>query len=269
MELRSILTADHLDILFDGRNKNYGGYELRKHYNRRAMKAITVVLSTALLLLGVHTLASGFKTPEEVTLQQVERTIEMQDLTPDFPDPPQPPMPPEPVAPAPSIAFTVPKIVDDIEVPDAPPTPEEMKDKVISTVTAEGDPNGSDIAPVIIGHGKGSVTGIVTPPTPPEAPMEYVEQMPAFDGNLNEYLSRNIQYPPNAREANISGKVIIKFVVNDDGSVSNAKVMRGIGGGCEEEALRVVNTMPKWKAGKNNGKAVKVFFTLPVSFKMN
>jgi protein TonB len=72
-----------------------------------------------------------------------------------------------------------------------------------------------------------------------------------------------------ARETHIEGRVTIKFVVNEDGSISNAKVVRAIGGGCEEEALRVINSMPKWKPGKQNGKAVKVYFTLPVNFVLN
>lgn len=270
MELRSILTADHLDIIFDGRNKTYGGYELRKNYSRRATKAITLVLSAAVLLIGAHAIASGLKPDEVVTLAQVERTIEMQDLTPDIPDPPPPPMPPEPVPPAPSLVWTPPVIVENEDVPEPPPTQEELKDKVISTVKVDGEPGGSDITPPIIGGGTGPATGVVTaPPPPPEAPMEYVDQMPEFNGNVSEYLARNIQYPVSAREAGISGKVTIQFVVNEDGSISNAKVLRGIGGGCEEEAIRVINAMPKWKAGKSNGKAVKVFFRLPVTFKMH
>lgn len=269
MELQSILTADYLDIVFDNRNKTYGGYELRKHYNQRAMKSITLVLSAALLLLGVHAFASGLKPKDVIAQIPIERTIEMQDLTPEVPDPPPMPPPPQPVPPAPSIAWTPPKIVRDIDVPDAPPTIEEIKDKVISTVTADGDPNGSDIAPIITGTGKGGPGFTAPTPRDPEIPFESVEQMPEFDGNIGEYLGRNIQYPQMARETQITGRVIIRFVVNEDGSVSGAKVLKGIGAGCEEEALRVINSMPKWKPGKNNGKAVKVFFTLPVKFAMN
>ena len=76
------------------------------------------------------------------------------------------------------------------------------------------------------------------------------------------------QIPAVAKDNGIEGKVYIKFVVNEDGSVSQAQVVRGIGGGCDEEALRVVKDMPKWKAGKQRGKNVKVWYTLPVYFKL-
>ena len=69
-----------------------------------------------------------------------------------------------------------------------------------------------------------------------------------------------------ARESGTKGRVVIRFVVNEDGSVSNLTVMKGIGSGCEEEAIRVIKGMPKWRPGKQNGKAVKVFFTLPINF---
>jgi protein TonB len=269
MELQSILSADYLDIIFDNRNKNYGGYELRKHYNHRAMKAITVVLSTALLLLGAHAFASRFKPTDVVKLSITDRVYEMQDLTPDVPDPPLPEPPPEPVAPPPTQAWTPPVIVDDIDVVEPPPTQDDLKDKAIGTTTIAGDPGNDDLNPPITGRGK-TGGGFTEPPPVIEDRIEtYVEQMPEFEGSISEYLSRNIQYPELAKQTNTSGRVVIKFVVNEDGSISNTKVVKGIGAGCEEEAMRVINSMPKWKAGKTNGKAVKVYFTLPVSFKLN
>ena len=98
-----------------------------------------------------------------------------------------------------------------------------------------------------------------------------VEEMPAYPGGddkLYEYLGKNIKYPQIARESGIQGRVFVNFVVEPDGSVSNVKVMRGIGGGCDEEAVRVIKTMPKWKPGKQRGKAVRVTYTIPVVFKL-
>lgn len=98
-----------------------------------------------------------------------------------------------------------------------------------------------------------------------------VEEMPDFPGGmakLGEYLAKNIKYPQMAREAGIQGKVFINFVVEKDGSIADVKVMRGIGGGCDEEAIRVVKSMPKWKPGKQRGKAVRVSYNLPVNFKL-
>ena len=98
-----------------------------------------------------------------------------------------------------------------------------------------------------------------------------VEEMPSFPGGdvkMMEYLAKNIKYPQMARESGIQGRVFINFVVEPDGHVSNVKVIRGIGGGCDEEAVRVVKAMPKWKAGKQRGKAVRVSYNLPVNFRL-
>ena len=98
-----------------------------------------------------------------------------------------------------------------------------------------------------------------------------VEEMPSFPGGeakLMEYVSKNIKYPQIARETGIQGRVFVNFVVEPDGSVSNVTVLRGIGGGCDEEAMRVVKNMPKWKPGKQRGKAVRVQYMLPVNFRL-
>jgi protein TonB len=96
-----------------------------------------------------------------------------------------------------------------------------------------------------------------------------VESMPSFPGGMGElmkYLSENIKYPPLAKESGIQGRVFINFVVEPNGSISNVKVLRGIGGGCDEEAVRVVEKMPKWSPGKQRGKPVRVSYNLPVKF---
>ena len=100
----------------------------------------------------------------------------------------------------------------------------------------------------------------------------FVEEFPSFPGGeeaLYKYLSDNLQYPDMARDNNITGKVVIRFVVEKDGSITKASSAREIGGGCGKEALRVVNSMPKWKPGKQSGKAVRTEFTLPVDFQLN
>jgi protein TonB len=128
---------------------------------------------------------------------------------------------------------------------------------------------GNSTAGDVVSGNPGGLSNVIPPPSPiiPSAstPIRYVEQMPQFD-ELNQYLSTHLRYPEAAKENNIQGRVSVEFVVNEDGSISNARVLRGIGGGCDQEALRVVNAMPKWKPGKQNGKAVKVYFVLPIVF---
>jgi protein TonB len=96
-----------------------------------------------------------------------------------------------------------------------------------------------------------------------------VESMPAFPGgeaSLYKYLAENIKYPQMAKESGIQGRVFVTFVVERDGSVTDVRVLRGIGGGCDEEAIRVVKNMPRWTPGKQRGKSVRVQYNLPVKF---
>ncbi len=99
----------------------------------------------------------------------------------------------------------------------------------------------------------------------------FVEDYPEFPGGdkaLREYILNNIKYPEVARTSGITGTVYVQFVVEKDGSISDVKVVRGIGGGCDEEAVRVVKSMPRWKPGKQRGQPVRVYFTLPIEFKL-
>ena len=98
-----------------------------------------------------------------------------------------------------------------------------------------------------------------------------VEVMPEFPGGaakMMEYIQKNMKYPMMARESDIQGRVFVNFVVEPDGSISNVAVLRGIGGGCDEEAVRVVQSMPKWNPGKQRGTAVRCAFTVPIIFKL-
>ena len=96
----------------------------------------------------------------------------------------------------------------------------------------------------------------------------YVERMPVARYSVPTYLAANLHYPDNARENNIEGRVIVKFVVDKKGRIKDAHIIKSIGGGCDEEALRVVKNMPRWKPGRNKGKRIKVWYTLPIVFKL-
>lgn len=105
-----------------------------------------------------------------------------------------------------------------------------------------------------------------------EATFEVVEVMPEYTGGMEaliEYLGSNIKYPDKAKEQGIEGKVFVSFIVEKDGSIGETKVSRGIGGGCDEEAVRVVSQMPNWTPGTQRGQAVRVSYNLPISFKLD
>jgi protein TonB len=102
--------------------------------------------------------------------------------------------------------------------------------------------------------------------------MNFVETPPQFPGGaaaLLKFLSENLKYPPLAKENGIEGRVILNFIVEKDGSLSDVRIVRDIGGGCGKEAVRLVQAMPKYLPGKQNGQAVRVKYTLPVAFKLN
>ncbi len=119
----------------------------------------------------------------------------------------------------------------------------------------------------ITGIDPGTATSPVQDNRPPDV-YTFVEQMPLPSFDMNDYLAKNIKYPTEAKKNNVQGRVIVKFIVNEDGSISDAKAIRGIGAGCDEEAVRVIQAMPNWKPGKQNGKSVKVYYSQPITFRL-
>lgn len=271
MDISKILNADYLDILFEGRNKQYGGYELRKKYKRRA----TIAGLISVLTVGGLFAATMYK-PKEPKVAELPpitdvKLAEAPPVDPHRPPPPPPPPAPPPVKP--TVKFTPPVIKKNEEVREdekpEPPKPEE--NKVVGPAKTEGSDNPDAIDP---GLSKASGTG---PAGPVEAPVEdkiftSVEQTPEFPGGmaaLQKYLASNIRFPQQAREDGLSGRAILRFVVDRDGSITDIVVQRDVpGSGFGKEATRVVSSMPKWKAGKQNGQAVRVYYTLPVTFKL-
>lgn len=173
--------------------------------------------------------------------------------------PPQPasaiPLPsPPPSPPRAEVIQFIPPIIED--EPDQPP----LQD-VVYNVSDNDVQTDMDMTPV--------------PPSPPkqEEPLSFVEEIPEYPGGmaaLRKYFTDNLAYPASAKEAGIEGKCYLQFVVSKTGEISNVKVLRGVPDckECNEEAERLVKAMPKWKPGKQNGKAVDCFFHLPVAFKL-
>jgi protein TonB len=261
------------DIVFEGRNKSYGAFLLRRIYDKHMSRAmITGILFFLLVISSPQIIAmiKGFLPEKKDELIMKEVTL----AEPPPIDPKKPPPPPPPkVDPPPikdQIKFVPPVVKKDIEVKDEeppPPTIEDLEDKEIATITMKGDSLGRDASldePV-------AIDAPILEEEKEEEPFKFVEQMPTFpngESAMMKYLRDNIKYPNIARENGISGRVIVQFVVSKDGEIKNAKVVRGIGGGCNEEALRVVNAMPRWVPGKHNGRTVPVTFTLPILFEL-
>ncbi len=190
-------------------------------------------------------------------------------------EPVVPPAPPLKTVQANTLKMTVPDVVVDNQVKpdDVMAKQKDLERAVVGTSNSIGVDSGD----VSSNNNDGKLTGTGTGfgdgdgKKLKEVIPVFVEQMPEFPGGeqkLMEYLSNHIQYPAQAVNAGQQGKVQVKFVVNEDGSISNVITTRGFGFGSEQESIRVVSGMPKWKPGRNNGKPVKVWFQLPVIFKL-
>ena len=247
------------EIVFEHRNKEYGAYELRKRYNKHMNTAFIIAISVFVISVSVPAIMDFLDTlaPIEADTNVELTLVDAPPLDKDVPPPPPPPDPPPPVQE--TIKFTPPVVTEEpIDEKDIPPPQDEIKVQV-GTETKEGT---GDIELPTEGDGKEEVEA-------PQQIFTIVEQMPEFPGGeekLFEYLGKNIKYPSMARENGITGTVYVTFVVEGNGEISDVKKLRGIGGGCDEEAMRVVKAMPSWKAGKQNGKSVRVQYNLPIKF---
>lgn len=175
-------------------------------------------------------------------------------------------------------------VIDDIEIQitkeETPPPPEPEPEQVATDLKVVDDNKVIENEFIPVDADAKDVTNGEVVAAPIEEDVEEdiqeifvaVENSPEFPGGeaaLYEYLGKNINYPEMARQQNIMGRVFVTFVVERDGSIANPRVLRDIGGGCGDEAVRVVRSMPKWKPGKQRGKAVRVQYNLPVVFQLD
>ena len=257
-----IFNAEWCDIVFEGRNQEYGAYSLRKISNKNAL--IAVIVAIVIIILGSATplileFIKSSTADDAVKITEVNTLAEPPPIDKD--EPPPPPVEPPPPLKT-TIKFTPPVIVKDEEVKDTMRTQEELKDVEVAAKTQTGDSTGVD--PSLIDDGN----KVIEDPTKNQI-FTIVEQMPEFPGGeveMIKYIVKNTHYPQIAKENGISGKVFLTFVVDQEGKVNDVKILRGIGGGCDEEAIRVVKSMPAWKPGKQNGRPVKVQYNLPYNF---
>jgi protein TonB len=260
MDTDLILNTDYLDILYQGRNKNYGSYELRRNYTKRMRSALSLLIATTLLLSGYAIINTGAATttnntfitrPIDITPQPIIETVR----------PAIQPPPPAAVKPA----IKIPTIIaadDEVKPREQDILPKEIVNAVAGTGSSAGDTAG-------IGSFSEKRPGEGFIETPSKQPERWVEQMPEPGYDVNSYLSTHIRYPDMAREHQVEGKLQLQFIIAEDGSITGVTVIKGkLGSGCEEEAIRVLQSMPKWKPGKQQGRAVKVYYILPVSFRL-
>jgi protein TonB len=271
----SVSHRDALDIVFSNRNRAYGAYQLRRAYPRHLRRALGI----GLLLIGfgivlpqiLSALSDKFAKPVYVDMIREIGPPPVIENTP--PPPPPPPLPTPPPPMRATVRFVPPTPTpDELVREEQPPAQVDLlnADADVSNKNRESDGD----APPTLGDVGDFPTEIETSGTKTddiEYNMVTVQKPPTFPGGEQEllkYLAENIKYPPLARETNIQGTVALSFVIGKDGRVSDVSILKDIGGGCGKEAVRVVESMPRWSPGEASGYPVKVRFTLPVRFRL-
>ncbi|WP_308234274.1 TonB family protein [uncultured Prevotella sp.] len=271
-----LISNEWTDLVFEGRNQAYGAYKLRKGTAKRNVWALIIVgLAAALLYLGLQLqkMAEANKKVEntqavelaKLNTEKKEAKVEKKEIIKQEPEKVV-----EQVKS--SVKFTAPVIKKDSEVKEE----DEIKldevqksDKAVGAFTVEGNDE--------VGGAVLKAKEDIAAPEPPKHVVEetkiftVVEQMPMYpggDGALMGYLRDNIKYPTVAAENGVQGRVVVGFVVERDGSITDVKILRGVDPSLDREAMRVVKSMPRWNPGKQNGSAVRVKYQVPVSFRL-
>ncbi len=261
------------DVTFEHRNKNYGAYTLRQSYDQSLKKAsfATLVFLTVLCsILFVHQLIAKPNVSDRAIEMVLSDKINIEAGV----EPPKPEKPkPETAKPqVKTTAFVVPEPEPNPPIETPPPTVDALQNTTnVGTTTQNGTDLPSLAPPPVAPPNIGSGTATMPIEKPEEEILNFAQELPEFEGGQTEmmrFLYKNIHYPNIARDNGIQGRVVMRFVVDELGKISDIVVLKDIGGGCAEEATRILKTMPRWKPGRQGGKFVKVRMTLPVLFRL-
>ena len=258
-----IFSNEWIDLVFEAKNHEYGAYELRRNSSKRHFRALLIASVVFVLAVSAPVLL------RQILPKSVDKDVSVRTLADIKIDKPKEdeilkelPPPPPPVRN--TIKFIPPVIKPDemVAEEEQPVLVKEVIEskQAISNVTF--DKGTDDVAAPVA-----TVNNQIT--EEPDQPFVIVEQMPQFPGGEKEmmkFIKNNLRYPTIATEMGVQGTVIVNFVVDRDGKITRIKVVRGIGAGCDEEAVRVLSKMPTWSPGKQGGRAVLVSYTVPFKF---
>ena len=255
-----IFTNQWIDIVFEWKNKTYGAYELRKSNTKTTVRALIIgavlfsVLVAAPLIMSLLPDSSGDDDSLDTKIVTMKLPPKKEEPKKDLPPPPPPPPKVD------QVKFVKPVVAKAEEVTEEPPKITEIKDKKLGNETIKGDPD-AELTVEPVGNGPAAVVE--------EDNSIYntagIEVKPDFPGGMEKFykfVGNNYQTP---EEDGLKGKVYVTFVVEKDGSLTDIKVIRDIGYGTGKEAIRVLNKCPKWTPGEQNGKKVRVLYSLPIT----
>lgn len=252
------------DIIFASRNKAYGAYSIRKEYSKH------VVLGSVITVISVAALFSAPYVTKWIEGQQEMKVVEAKSIKYTELAPPPPiqntPPPPKMEIPPPVktiIKFLPPKVTEkEVAEEEEMPTIDEIKVNEVGSENTEGEGKVEFNEPV---------EEVMKEENEDDKIFTIVEQSAEYPGGTEamiKFLQKNMKYPAVARRMNIEGSVFVSFVIDKEGVLSEIQVIKGISAECDKEAARVIKLMPPWKPGKQNGKAVRCRFVLPVKFKL-
>lgn len=271
-----LIDNNWVDLVFEGRNKEYGAYTLRKDTGKRNLKSMLIVFAVIIAIMAAVAAKVAIENafPKKVAMEtdvELAKLAEKKEAKVEKKAPVKVEEQKVVEKVKSSVKFTPPVIKKDSEVKPE----EELKsqDDLNKSTTAIGsfDVKGNDEAGGEVLKAK----EVIAQPEPPKEEetkvFDVVEVMPSFPGGqgaLFEYLSKNIKYPVVAEENGVQGRVIVTFVVERNGSITDVQVAKSVDPSLDKEAVRVVKSMPHWIPGKQNGSAVRVKFTVPVTFRL-
>jgi periplasmic protein TonB len=268
MEVNKILSADILDIIFEGRNKAYGAYDLRKTYNKRLLMAMSAMGALVLLLLVGYAISNYQSAHKKAAV--VVQDVQLEDIKEEKKNEPPPPPPPPKEPPKVEMAkFTPPKIVKDEEVKaeEKPPEVEKLEDTKIGDVNQKGIQDDNITAP------PSDNKGVVEAPkdnTDYDKTFTKVEIESDYPGGIAawaRYLTKNLNYPEEAQNNEIQGTVVVKFIVDKEGKVSDVEAISGPNE-LRDEAVRVIKKSGNWIPAVQNGRKVKSYKSQPINFRL-
>ncbi|TLV01268.1 energy transducer TonB [Dyadobacter luticola] len=259
------------DIVFEGRNKLYGAYDLRKSYGQTIQRSVIIGVTLFLLIVMFPNLYARLvpdPKPDDIAYVVEAAPLDIREMIE------KPPV--EEVQPAPepkTVRSLTPEVLPDEQVPEEnlPPVLEELENAQPAAKTLDGVEDISIIVPPAP-EAASAKPAIAEVEVKKDEVFLNVEQAPAYKGGveaMSAFLQKNLKYPSKAASAGIQGRVFVQFTVGSDGKVESATALKGIGFGCDEEALRVVKLMPNWIPGRQAGVPVRVRFTLPIAFQLN
>lgn len=271
----NLYTTQWLDLVFQNRNKSYGAYQLRKQNNETTTKAFAyacILLSSMIILPWVYGQMSRTMPLIEIPLPPDPVEVNLSRIEEAKPIAPPPVQPPVPRVPLQRIQYTNMVVAPASHTNIEPPNQTELTQSVISTITAAGaDATGTNPVeiPAVVQGG----TAIAEVPSETAIfAIDAIESYPKFPGGQEafiKFLQKNLKYPGMAVESGIQGKVILSFIIERSGELSHIKIVRGIGSGCDEEAVRVLSRSPQWEPGIQNNQKVRVAYTLPINFSLS